>query len=377
MRRIFRAIVAAVVGVWAAAGAGCGSSVDYSQETPEDLVRSAITMIRRGEASRLDDLIYAEDERMRAALVRLGDLLGRMQQLGSAVQKRFPEEVAALRTRAEEAVKDGRAGQLVLSLGGRPSRENEQQMQSMATAILADPYGWMDRNADRFGAMLLSEDLAVLTIDGQPALQPIGVPLRRDGGKWYFALPMNVPGVSRAMPRTDAEWAIIGYAMRTLDRAVGELTEDVRSGRIGSIKALQDELGDKLMGPGLMVFIAYNRELDVRRRRERLERQFDKREREWIKSREEAGQPPLPAVREAIAKVAPDRLDRLARQDKRPNIEAMPPAEFVAFVETMLADAGLEITLAETDEQRVRDTLARWEAAQAAAKKRKMTKQGR
>jgi hypothetical protein len=363
--------------VWAAAGAGCGSSVDYSQETPEDLVRSAITMIRRGEASRLDDLIYAEDERMRAALVRLGDLLGRMQQLGSAVQKRFPEEVAALRTRAEEAVKDGRAGQLVLSLGGRPSRENEQQMQSMATAILADPYGWMDRNADRLGAMLLSEDLAVLTIDGQPALQPIGVPLRRDGGKWYFALPMNVPGVSRAMPRTDAEWAIIGYAMRTLDRAVGELTEDVRSGRIGSIKALQDELGDKLMGPGLMVFIAYNRELDVRRRRERLERQFDKREREWIKSREEAGQPPLPAVREAIAKVAPDRLDRLARQDKRPNIEAMPPAEFVAFVETMLADAGLEITLAETDEQRVRDTLARWEAAQAAAKKRKMTKQGR
>jgi hypothetical protein len=247
----------------------------------------------------------------------------------------------------------------------------------MATAILADPYGWMDRNADRLGAMLLSEDLAVLTIDGQPALQPIGVPLRRDGGKWYFALPMNVPGVSRAMPRTDAEWAIIGYAMRTLDRAVGELTEDVRSGRIGSIKALQDELGDKLMGPGLMVFIAYNRELDVRRRRERLERQFDKREREWIKSREEAGQPPLPAVREAVAKVAPDRLDRLARQDKRPNIEAMPPAEFVAFVETMLADAGLEITLAETDEQRVRDTLARWEAAQAAAKKRKMTKQGR
>lgn len=369
MRQVALVIVAAVLSLWSAVGAGCGRQTEYSQETADDLVRSAVMMVRRGEASRLDDLIYAEDERMRAALTRLGDLLGRMQVLAAAVQERFPEEVAALRTKTEEAVKDGRAGELVIALGGRPNEDDEDRMQSMATALLADPYGWLDRHGERLGAMLVSDDFATLTLDGKPVLQPIGVPMRRDGGKWYFALPMHLPGVSRAMPRTDAEWAIIAYAMRTLDQAVRELTDDVRSGRIGSIKKLQDELGEKLMGPGLVVFVAYSREMDVRRRRERLQRQFDKRHREWVKGREDAGQAPPAALREAVTKVVPGRLDVLARKDDRPNIEAMPEPQFAAFLQGMFEESGLAVTLAEMDEARIREQLAAWEKAQAAAKK--------
>jgi hypothetical protein len=362
-------LVAALVGLGLA---GCGRESSYSQETPDDTVRSAVAMVRGGDTARLDDLIYAENDRMRAVLMRLGDLFGRLQGLAAAVQARFPEELAELRTEAADAAAEGRAGDLVFSFGrGRPRPGQEEAMQQAAVALLADPYGWIDRNAARLSTLRLTDDLASLTLDDKPVLPPIGVTLRLDGGRWYFALPTNLPVVSNYMPRSDTEWAIIGSVIKVLDRAVQELTVDVREGRVGSLAALGDRIGEKAIWPGMITFIAYSREMDVRRRRERLERQFEKRERQWAKEREEAGQPVPGRLREAIGLVAAAELDTVARKDKRPNIEAMTAPEFVSYLEGMLASGGLTLSLGSATDEDIGTAVGRWEAARKASKPQK------
>ena len=71
------AVVATVLGL----AAGCDRPTVYSQETPDDVIRSAAEMIRNGETQRLPDLIAADNDEMRRMLNRLGVLFGNMQQL--------------------------------------------------------------------------------------------------------------------------------------------------------------------------------------------------------------------------------------------------------------------------------------------------------
>ncbi|HYD00086.1 MAG TPA: hypothetical protein VEB22_02570, partial [Phycisphaerales bacterium] len=72
---------------------------EYSQATPEDVLASAIQMVRDGNTERIADLIYADNVEYRTTLTRLGHLFGTMQGLGKAMAERFPNEVAAARDR--------------------------------------------------------------------------------------------------------------------------------------------------------------------------------------------------------------------------------------------------------------------------------------
>lgn len=365
-------------GLWAALAclglvvAGCGREAEYSQETPDDVVRSAVAMVRDGRASRLDDLFYAEDERMRATLTQLGELLGRLQELAAAVKERFPEQIADLRARAAEAATDGEAGQLILSLGGRSrargERGGDEAMNDVLTAFLADPYGWLEQGGERLGTMLITDDMASVTLDGKPVFPPIGIMLRREGDKWYVVLPTNLPGLSQYMPRSDVEWSIIGSFFKTMSKSVEELTGDVRAGRIAGIKDLGDKLGEKAMVPAMITFMSYSREMDVRRRRERLQRQFDKRERAWMKAREEAGRPVPAPLRDAMSVLVPPEIEALARKDKRPNIEAMPEDEFAAFLEDVLGRGGLKLSLASATDQEIAVAVSQWEQTRRRSK---------
>ena len=56
-------------------------SVSYSQQTPDDVLRSAVAMIKSGQTRKLTNLIYADSPDMRGVLNQLGRLLESMHRL--------------------------------------------------------------------------------------------------------------------------------------------------------------------------------------------------------------------------------------------------------------------------------------------------------
>ncbi|MBX3358901.1 MAG: hypothetical protein KF745_10785 [Phycisphaeraceae bacterium] len=373
---------------------GCKPRHTYSQATPDDVVKSAVEMVKNNEANRLSDLVFAESAHMRAVLDRLGVFLGHLQQLAGAIQERFPEEVARRKAEAQLAASDpnSKAGGLlsrVLSGGSsqggiqvqrsggdrgrrginisvnagpgginaaagpadRSQGVSEDELKNLVADLFADPYSWIDQNTPRLATIKIADDLATVTLDNEIILPPVGIPLKEDGGRWYVALPTHLPPLSKYMPRTKAEWDIIASTIHVLDNTVLELTDDVRSGRLASLKSIADDAGRKTLMPIMFAGASYMKVMDIREKRESLGKQFSKRKADWLDARRaESGarghddaMPDLLAA--TIDDLAPKSLDRLATRDKRPKISEMTDASFAEFLEGLLAEEGLKVSL--------------------------------
>src|SRR5690349_14082108 len=88
----------------------------YSQDTPDDVIASAVEMIKNGDTDRLGDLVYADTPEMRMFLDRLGALFGSMQGLAAACQEKFPQELAAMREEAAKRAAEGKGNGLLSAL---------------------------------------------------------------------------------------------------------------------------------------------------------------------------------------------------------------------------------------------------------------------
>jgi hypothetical protein len=228
--------------------------------------------------------------------------------------------------------------------------------------LLADPYGWIERNAARLSTVRITDDMAAVLADGQPVLPPLGIPLRLDAGRWYVALPTHLPPVSNYMPRSTDEWSIVGSFVQVLDNAVVELTREVRAGKVRDLKGVGERVQKKVVFPGMMVFAAYGNEMDVRGRRDRVVRQFRAREREWAAGREERGIPIPPALREAVERIALEEIDAAVRRRKAPKFQGMAEGEFVATLGGWMERDGLAVRLAgPLDAGAIDEQLRLWE----------------
>ena len=115
MRR-WRAAILTMVATVLGGLFGCDRPTVYSQETPDDVIRSAAEMIRNGETQRLPDLIAADNDEMRRMLNRLGVLFGNMQQLAKSTQERFPDEMAKIHAEAERRAAAGEGNPILSAL---------------------------------------------------------------------------------------------------------------------------------------------------------------------------------------------------------------------------------------------------------------------
>jgi hypothetical protein len=372
-------------------GGGCERKRTYSQKTPDDVVASALAMVKNNDAGRLADLIRSEGPEMRAVLNRLGGLFGKLQVLAAQVQRRMPQEVAELKSQAMSSGADSAPlSQFLEEVQRRPQRtpgdvpqEGERDVVQGALArLFADPYGWLDRNSSRLTTVKLADDIAAVMVDNQPILPPVGVTMHLEkDGKWYIVLPTNLPGVSNFMPRTREEWSIIASVIKVIENVTVELTEDVRLGKITQLRQLGDKAGDKAILPGLMAFAAYGKEMDARQRRDGITKAFKTREKDWIKQR--GGERGVSAgLVKVIDGVTPDRIARLARTPKRTGIAEMSDAEFTQFLQGWLTDAGMKVDLAfgvagndvDKEAQRWLDADAAKKEAEAKAKQQRKKK---
>src|ERR1043166_6625203 len=80
-------LTVAIAGGVIALIAWMGLRTEYSQATPEEVLRSAIAMVKDGNATRLSDLMYADNVEYRSTLTRLGKLCGTLQDLGKSLNE--------------------------------------------------------------------------------------------------------------------------------------------------------------------------------------------------------------------------------------------------------------------------------------------------
>jgi len=331
---------------------GCDRPQSYSQDTPNEVISSAVQMIREGQTQRLPDLIAADNDEMRRMLDRLGVLFGNMQKLAVAAQERFPEDMAKIKAEAEKAAASGEANPLLEALrsgrqpgGGRGGPDDENMARDLINRLFADPYGWLDRNATRLTAEKITDDQAMVLLDGEPLIPVVGLPMIEKGGKWYISLPTNVPPLSIGWPRTKPQWDIIRALVTIIDKAVIEMTEDIRLGRVGGLDQLASKAQEKMIFPAAMAFLAYQREMEVRTRIDRRAAQLRTRQREWVKSSKAAGREVSPKVIQAIDRVSPPELETVVRKRVSLSIDRLTDPEFEELITDWFRRSGLPIVL--------------------------------
>ena len=282
-----------------------GGRTEYSASTPDDALDSAQQMIVAGEADRLTDLVYADSPEMRSFLNQVGSLLGSLQNLGEAVEARFPEEFTKFREEAEQAAAEGRTNPVLARLlassrrgsrgngfgtsqinregltldtgAGSPSparrgnplapRQSESQRQivhGIIKQLLADPYRWLEEGRDNLDTIYIADDRVALTWNDRPILPPFGLSMVEDQGRWFLVPPTAYPGVSMIMPRSEDEWFVWGSMVKTLERVAIDLEKDVRAGRVRNMTDLADTAAEKVAIPAMLVFFAYTNMVEQR-----------------------------------------------------------------------------------------------------------------
>jgi hypothetical protein len=331
---------------------GCGREKQYSQDTPDDVLRSAVEMIRDGNTNQLPQLIAADNDEMRRMLDRLGILFGHMQELALAAKERFPDDMAKILAEAERQAASGEANPLLDAIksgrspdgrGGPPGEDGERAVRDLVNRLFADPYGWLDRNAARLSTEKVTDDQAMVLLDGEALIPVIGLPMIERDGKWFISLPTSVPPLSMGWPRSKPQWDILRSLVTIIDKAVIEMTEDIRQGRVSGLDQLASKAQEKMIFPAGMAFIAYQRELEVRSRVDRRMAQLRARQREWAKACAENGREVSPKLLQAIEKVAPAEIEQVVRKRKPIAIDKLSDAEFEDLASGWLQKRGLNV----------------------------------
>lgn len=374
--RSTRASVVARVAALAAAActllisAACGrEDQQYSQATPEDVLKSAVAMVKAGDARLLPKLLDDGGQRdMRAVLNRLGNLTGSLQRLAGAVAIRFPGEVAKLKEKVIEEAQ-GEQGQkaleivlapssgapakggLTLQQGGNADAQREIFQDTFAR-LMADPFSFLERAADKLSTEMIDDERAAVLYDGKP-VPPVGLTMRLRDGKWYIELPINLPMIRDYMPQTHTEHQIVASLIKVFDNTIKDLTQDVGSGRVATVTQLSEKAGERALVPAGMVMIVYAKEMETRRIRERSLREFGKRLTKWSQARDEepeAGR----KLGDMLTRLAVEELDKLVRlrikdrKNELPKFEPMPEPEFAAMLQSWLASRQVKLDLAST-----------------------------
>jgi len=357
--------------------AGCSRESGYSQEKPDDVVKTAFKMVENGEASKLPRLIYADSREFRSVLNRLGKLMGSLQELGKEVAIRFPNDVKRIKAQVVEqatgdgavklaetlanATADGKpssaapaapAAKLPIATDRRARAQQEDRFRDIAQKLFADPFSWLAEAKGRITTELIADDRAAVLLDGKP-VPPLGLSMRKADGRWFIELPLNFPGISGYVPQTFNEWSIIGSLMKVIDNAVGELTVDLRNGQVTRMDQLAEKAGEKAFIPAAMVFVAYSKEMDVRTKRERVVRDFRKRISEWTRAARDSGSDAdvVRAFGDAVNKVAVEEIDKLVRArianpaSKVPSFADLTEVDFNAAVESWFGAIKAPIAL--------------------------------
>lgn len=288
VRGLRSVVMSAILAGMGAAGAmglsGC-SREDINQDSPEATILAARQLVETQQAEKLPKLIYAESDDLRKLYNTLGRMLGHAEELAVELQKRFPEDMKELATRAEQQAKEGKPTTLLGQIArqaqrsnpiggnrrrqGPPSPADRQAFNDALTRFFADPYAFLRESEGRLTTVPMTDDLVALQWDKKMILPPIGMVMQRgEDGKWYFVLPTSMGGVRDFMPKTKEQFEIAGGLVAVLDKVVVDLRDEVRGGQLTTLESVSRRAGEMTFLPAVLTFYAYTKLRDEQRKAE-------------------------------------------------------------------------------------------------------------
>ncbi|MBC03111.1 MAG: hypothetical protein CMJ34_07390 [Phycisphaerae bacterium] len=226
--------------------AGCGSE-DYDTSTPEAVLASARAMVENGDANRLPELIHfeardiefddgvTEASAIEEVKAKLSELMGRLWVIGEELQARFPDE--SLDT-LDEAVT------MVESEGGGDWTDIVGQ-------ILTSPYEFLDEGEGRIEILDLGDGTAAVLWDDEPALGGFIAMLETDDG-WRASVPIELVRDTEYWPQTRWEWSVVASMLLSIENALEDFENDVRSDRFRTLSQAAASAG-RIVGESAVV----------------------------------------------------------------------------------------------------------------------------
>lgn len=265
------------------------AAFEIDQSTPEALFTTAARMVREGRADLLTELLYAHSEAEREVLRGIGGVLGALQRAGYAAAEAFPDEIRRIREEAMAAAREGKAGNVFATIaqgmGMNASRgniftESDDPGADAIASLLADPFGWIERNREKLGTMTMGDRMAGVTWDGRPVLTPFPMMMElKEDDRWYVVLPTNLPGVRQAIDEMieDAERReMILLILQSVRQAFDDLATDMQTGKIRNLDHAANKLGEYAMPPVGLGMIAFGRYMEIAKQSEREQRRAER-----------------------------------------------------------------------------------------------------
>ena len=246
----------------------CGRG-DLDQSSPDAVLQTAKSLVEQGRADRLTDLLYAENDSMRAVLDEMGQVLGRLGSLATLLQERFPKELDELRqaasasgaTKAGSIFSQASAGIRAASgTVGPPPKATQDLMESIAKQLIADPYAFLTTESGKLSTTSIADDRVAILYDAKPIIPIIGLTMQRRDERWFIVLPTTFPsrkGAVSILPKNEEGWEILGSLFDVFDNVLIDTIKEVETGKADSLEEVTRLLGEKAFLPAAMVVFAY------------------------------------------------------------------------------------------------------------------------
>ena len=203
------------------APAGCRKP-RYNTSTPAAAVDAMAQMVKDGNpellAGMLDiearDVTFPDGVTEASAIAdvkgKAGEMLAQLWRVSRKVRDRFPGEVAK-----------------ELAVGG--TWASRSGFGEVFSALVSDPFGWLDANRARLEAEDLGDGTAAFSLDGKPVLGG-ALGMRETAEGWRVTVPLELVRASGYFPDTREEWAVVAFMMLAVENALRDFERELDRG---------------------------------------------------------------------------------------------------------------------------------------------------
>jgi hypothetical protein len=229
------AAAAAVLALAAGLSAGGCRKPRYDTSTPESAVDAMAQMVKDGRVEMLPSMLFVEardvtfaDGVTEASAIedvngKAGEMLARLWRVSNKLKGRFPADVD------RELAKGG-------------SWATRSGFGDVFTAVMADPFGWLDANRSRLAVEDLGDGTASFEVDGKPAFGG-AISMRETPDGWRVAVPIELARSSGYFPDTREEWAVLAYMMLAVENALVDFEGELDTGKFRDLRAASERAG--------------------------------------------------------------------------------------------------------------------------------------
>lgn len=207
----------------------------YDSSTPEQAVDSMAQMVKDGRPELLPTMLDIEardvtfpDGVTEASAIndvkkKTGDMLAQLWRVSQKLKTKYPKDVD------KELAKGG-------------SWASRNGFGDVFTAVMADPFGWLDSNRSRLVVDDLGDGTAAFSIDGKQVLGGT-LAMRETADGWRISIPVNLIRGSGYFPETREEWAVLAYMMMAVENALGDFENELDTGKFKNLSAASERAG--------------------------------------------------------------------------------------------------------------------------------------